>query len=165
MAEDEGKSLGASRPKKASALLWSCMVAGVVIFFMAAVAGPKLIGSKLYGNEAAAIGALKTIQTSQGLYREQGHADYAGLQDLEGANLVDTILGGGTKQGYVFECRASIAHPNSAWWASASPEEPGESGSRYFAVNHEGVIHYSPEPIKIDPATCLIPSGTTPVGR
>ena len=119
----------------------------------------KLIASRVPGNEAAAIAGLKTIHNAQLLHREMGqgqHTDLAGL--LEG-KLIDEVLASGSKQGYRFECRASTAHPASAWVATAVPLEPGKSGRRSFAINQEGDLYYSDEgPSEVDPASCAMPA-------
>lgn len=123
------------------------------------------------GNEAAAIGALKTLVTAQTLFREgdkegDGVLDYGTLTELSRATLVDAVLGGGKKSGYVFDCQPSAATPEFLWFATASPAEPGTTGRRYFATNHAGVIYYSTErPFVIDGTSCAMPEGATPVGK
>lgn len=123
------------------------------------------------GNEARAIGCLKTLVTAQTLFREgdkeqDGELDYGTLAELSQTTLVDAVLGSGKKSGYVFDCRPSVATPEFLWFATASPEQPGTTGSRYFATNHAGVIYDSTErPFEIDPTSCAMPEGATPVGR
>ncbi len=123
------------------------------------------------GNETACIGALKTISTAQALFREgdkdnNGVLDYAAdLAALTKSRLLDAMLGSGKKNGYTYKvCRGSAA-PEFLWMAVASPIELGKTGSRHFAINHEGVIFYNGEkPIELDTKNCVI-SGGTPVGR
>ncbi len=122
-------------------------------------------------NEAAAIGALKTISTAQTLFREgdkegDGELDYArDLKELADAQLIDAALGSGTKQGYVFETAASPTTPAFLWMATARPERPGTTGARYFAINHAGVVyHRADAPFEITPE-CDMPPGARPVGR
>lgn len=102
------------------------------------------------GNERWAIGALKTIDTSQTLFREgdkegDGLLDYGSLQELSNAALIDPFLGSGVKQGYRFEVRASPTTPEFLWFAVANPIEPGVTGDRSFCTNHTGVIYYTSE--------------------
>jgi type IV pilus assembly protein PilA len=169
----EGKGV----PKKKSGVPILAIVAilGVgmccIVSIIAAIAIPNLIEARKHGNEASAIGALKTINTSQTLFREgdkEGDMtlDYAGsLAELSAATLIDGVLGTGVKQGYVFQVAASPTTPEFLWMAVASPMTPGTTGDRYFVTNHSGVIFYSntaPFPITPD---CAIPSNAVPVGR
>lgn len=151
--------------KKIGASCWSLGCAGFIIMVMVAVAGPKLISSRLHGNEAAAIGTLKMIHNGQLLHREKGSAEFGSLKTLGVAKLIDDVLARGTKQGYEFQCQASTAHPSSAWAATAAPAVPGTTGGRYFAIDRDGVIYFSNEaPIAVDPATCAMPAGVEVVG-
>jgi hypothetical protein len=131
--------------------------------------------ARQHGNEASAIGALKTICTSQSIFREgdkddDGTFNYGDLAALGKANLIDSVLGSGKKQGYVFECHPSTDKEKRefCWWATASPQEPGKTGERYFFTNQAGVIYFSKKPIKITDKikeSCEVPEGLTPVGR
>ena len=140
-----------------------------IISVVAAIAIPNLIEARKHGNEAASIGALKTIATAQSLFREGDKdrddvLDYGSLQELQQANLIDTVLGGGVKQGYTFDCQASATTPEFLWMATASPLAPGATGDRYFAINHEGVIFFSPsQPFTLSD-DCEIPAHAAPVG-
>lgn len=133
---------------------------------------PRLIGQPKYGNEPAAIGALKTLTTSQALFREgdkdlDGAIDYAAtLAELSEHQLIDEVLGSGTKQGYLFWVTRSPAEPTFRWAATARPMVPRGTGDRYFATNHLGVIFYTTTgPIPIDPHACAIPPGPKRVGQ
>lgn len=164
MQAEGGALPEASSGFKVASLLWSGGCALVIILFVAAVAGPKLISARIPGNEAAAIGALKSLQSAQALLREREGKGYGTLSDLARADLIDAVLAGGERQGYRFECRPATAREG--WWATATPLSPGHSGDRYFATNDEGAIYYRTEgPFAIDPATGLIPEGSSLVGR
>ena len=136
---------------------------------VAAIAIPNLIEARKHGNEAAAIGALKTMGTAQSLFREgdkEGDEvfDYASLRELSDANLIDGILGSGTKQGYVFTCDASPTTPEFLWTATASPAVPETTGDRYFGTNQSGVIFYSLSgPVQFD-AEGEVTGDAVPVG-
>mgnify|MGYP003651920088 CR=1 FL=1 len=155
-----------STPKKLVSSCWALTFAGFIMLVMAAVAGPKLIASRVGGNEAAAIGGLKMIHNAQLLHHEKGGAKCASLAELGAVDLIDGVLASGTKQGYAFQCLVSTAHPTSAWAVTAAPLVPGETGDRYFAINQEGVVYTSDKaPIVVDPATCAMPAGAQPLGR
>jgi len=128
--------------------------------------------ARRHGNEAAAIGALRTISTAQSLFREADKDanqvfDYAGsLAALGEVDLIDEVLASGEKQGYRFELCAGSEAPEFLWMAVASPIEPGETGERHLVINQMGVIFYSTEaPFALDRETCEIPEGATPVGK
>jgi hypothetical protein len=102
----------------------------------------------MFRNELAAIAALRWIATSESICREgdkdgSGSLDYMTLAQLSQEQLVDSALGSGTKQGYLFEAAPSASTPEFLWFAVASPQEPGRTGERYFCTNHAAVIFYT----------------------
>lgn len=133
---------------------------------LAACAVPNLVEARKHGNEAAAVGALKTVQTAQSLFREgdkenDGQFDYAGVAELSGQTLIDGVLGGGTKRGYAHD-----PGRDSLWAATANPAVPTATGDRYFATNQAGVVFYE-QSARIAPSStdCQIPEGLLPVGK
>lgn len=166
------------QPTGLSGMKLALLIVGVLLFggcgvfaVIAAIAIPNLIEARKNGNEAAAIGALKTISTSQMLFREGDKdgdevLDYGNLQDLSQSNLIDVVLGAGTKQGYFFEVRVSPENPEFEWVAIANPAVPGKTGDRAFFINHSGVIWFTQNaPISL-PSDSEPPAGLNPlVGR
>lgn len=129
----------------------------------------QLQEARRHGNEAAALGALKTITTAQALFREgdkdgDGNFQYSGsLGALGKTQLIDEVLASGTKQGYRFELCAGSEAPEFLWMAVASPVD---GKGRHFVINQSGVIYYSNEaPFALDRVTCEIPRSATPVGK
>lgn len=162
--------------KKKGFTLIELMIVIAIIAIIAAIAIPNLIEARKHGNEAAAIGALKTLSTAQTLFREgdkdaDGELQYGTLTELSNTNLIDTVLGSGTKQGYRFTCAPSTTTTNDEdtflWWGTANPAAPGTTGDRYFATNHAGVIYYTGEKIiAVDAGTCALPvANELPVGK
>jgi len=156
---------GPQPPAKSNALVWiilasllgGCLVVGAIIAVVAAIAIPNLIDARKGSNEAASIGALRTLTTAQALYREgdkdkNGTLDYAAsLEDLRRVGLIDGILGGGMKQGYRFEI---VEGTEERWSATAVPLQPGKSGERSFFVDESGIIRSRAAPDGA-PATAL----------
>mgnify|MGYP003572732407 FL=1 len=147
------------------------MIVIAIIAIIAAIAIPNLIEARKHGNEAAAIGALKTIGTSQSLFREgdkdgDDTLDYGSLAELSEQALIDSVLGTGTKQGYTFACAASTDRSEFCWWATANPAVVGTTGDRFFATNQEGVTFYSTSSSLAVAAggDCAITNGS-PVGK
>src|SRR5512143_2012244 len=97
-----------------------------------------------YDNERAAVGALKTITTSQSVFREgdkeqDGNLDYGMLTELSNVTLIDAVLGKGSKQGYYFSCTYSTTTSEFLWFACANPQVATSSGDRYFETSSGGV--------------------------
>lgn len=154
-------------------LIAGAILGGLCVFgsTIAAIAIPNLVEARKAGNEAAALGALKTISSAQALFREgdkddDGVFNYGSLGPLEDANLIDGVLGGGTKNGYLFECEAGTDSPEFTWWATARPAIPGKTGDRYFYINQTGVIYFSKSGKEApDPKNGAFPRSLTPIGR
>ena len=134
--------------------LWIILGVGAVVLLgcpcmavIAAIAIPNLLESRKGGNESAAIGNLRTIASAQQYYREtdkdkNDKLDYApDLRALAAVDLVDQVLAGGTKQGYVYAVRPGT-EPESTWSATADPLTPGATGDRHFFVDESGVIRF-----------------------
>jgi type IV pilus assembly protein PilA len=134
------------RPGALGFTLIELMVAVAVIAIIAAIAIPNLIEARKGSNEAAAIGALRTLVTAQALFREgdkdgDGVLDYAAsLDELAAAGLIDNVLGSGMKQGYTFTIGGAAVFN---WSGTADPVTPGKSGDRYFFVDESGVIRFN----------------------
>jgi len=117
-----------------------------------------------------AIGALKTVNTAQALFREgdkdgDGVFDYGTLSDLGATNLIDAKLAAGEKGGYRFEVCVGSEAPEFLWMMVAKPIDPN-SGAPCFATNQAGVIFESSTPFVLDRAKCVIPQGAgTPAVR
>jgi hypothetical protein len=151
------------------------MIAVGLAGFVVTVLVPNLIqtrGGPKYASRA--MGALRSIATSQSIFREgdkdaDGVPDYATLSQLGATQLVDGLLASGTKSGYLFRSEPSSSTPELLWWATAEPmpaiQERG--WRRYFAMNQGGTICWSLDvPIAIDPVTCAIDTRmATELGR
>jgi type II secretory pathway pseudopilin PulG len=125
-----------------------------VVAVVAAIAIPNLMEARKHGNEAAAMGSLRTINASQAIYIERSKSQkYGNLQDLGNDEYLDTVLAAGTKNGYKFEVWPSPSNPNYEYWVKASPVKPGETGERFFYTNQTGAIHFSKSDFDIDRAT------------
>ncbi len=69
-----------------------------------------------------------------------GAGQYAAdLAALQSASLIDSVLGSGTKDGYLF---ASSGGAN-AFTITAQPLITGSTGNRYFFSDESGVIRYN----------------------
>ncbi|MBL4849865.1 MAG: hypothetical protein JKY65_30425 [Planctomycetes bacterium] len=131
------------------ALLASCLI-GVAWLLLFNPFGRR----HTHGHEGAAIGSLKAIANAQTLYREcdkdqDGTLNYAAsLDQLANTgesgqeDLIDSVLAGGAKHGYVFAITSSSEY---GWTATARPSVPGTTGDRYFGANMTGLVFFHHE--------------------
>jgi prepilin-type N-terminal cleavage/methylation domain-containing protein len=148
------------------------MIVIAIIAIIAAIAIPNLMAARKHGNEASAIGALKTIVTAETMFNtkdaeKDGNLDYGMLSELLNSQLIDPVLGNGTKSGYLFQASYSFTTSEWLWYGVANPALPSETGDRYFATNIGGNIFYTSSVYcPIDTDTCLLPAnGLNPVGK
>jgi hypothetical protein len=150
---------------------WTILIAAFLLAIVALIAVPRWLEARKHGNEAHAIGALKTIATSEAIFRENdkehdGNLDYGMLSELERAGLLDDPVGAGTKRGYFFQASYSFSTSEFLWFAVANPENPGITGGRYFFSNQAGVIFYSTTtPLPLDTNSCTLPNPQPPLYR
>jgi hypothetical protein len=148
------------------------MIVIAIISIIAAIAIPNMMAARKHGNEASAIGSLKTIVTAETVFNQKdseadGNLDYGMLSELSNTKLVDSVLGAGTKSGYLFEATYGLSTSEWLFFAVANPALTQQSGDRYFATNQGGSIFYtSSVSVALDTNTCSLPNaGLTPVGK
>ncbi len=148
------------------------MIVIAIISIIAAIAIPNLIQARKHGNEANAVGALKTIVTASTIFNQKdadqdGNLDYGMLSELNNTKLIDSVVGSGTKAGYVFQVAYSYTTSEWLFFAVANPALVQQTGDRYFATNQAGNIFYtSSVAIQVDTSTCSLPNnGVIPVGK
>src|SRR5262245_40702603 len=105
--------------KIAGFTLIELMIVIAIISVIAPIAIPNIMAARKHGNEASAIGSLKTISTAQTMFNQKdsdqdGNLDYGTLSELNNTLLTDTVLGSGTKSGYLFQ--ASYSFTTSEWF-------------------------------------------------
>ena len=129
------------------------LIVVAIILIIAAIAIPNLLRAKISANEAAAVEALRTLNTAQisysSTYPSTGYAST--LLALSGTNcappsaasacLIDTQLASGVKSGYSFVISGTGTNtPVSAYQFRADPLTPNQTGVRYFCTFADGVI-------------------------
>ena len=125
-----------------------------IILIIITIAVPKLSRARMYAQETAAIGAIRTIHTAQVQYYSQYGKYAATLTELgppasgaaspAAADLIGNDLAGGEKQQYKFTVTGSPG----GYVINANPLVYNSSGSRTFFSDQSMVIHqnYGPEP-------------------
>ena len=146
------------------------LIVVAIIGIIAAIAVPGLLRARMSGNEASAIGSIRTIASAEATFASAcGGGGYAvALEDL-GANpsaggpsfvptdLRDAKSATELKSGYWFSivdgpsgstvldsadlCIASAtADSSTQFFAATEPGTPGTTGTRYFGTDHSGMI-------------------------
>ena len=117
------------------------MIVVLVIGIIAAIAVPNLTKSKMAAHESSAISAVRTLVTAQITFAvKSGSGDFAAdLVTLQGANLIDSVLGSGTAEAYSF----SLSGSGVQYTIDARPLVYGASGIRSFFTDESGAIRYT----------------------
>ena len=131
------------------------LIVVVIIGIIAAIAIPNLLAARRSANEGSAVSAIRTLHGAQFTYAATyGNGNYAGptasadntgLATLKTPGLIDAVLGGGTKSGYVFvglRVASSTVAPAQFMWSTLPATTSGvtATGSRRFGISTEGVI-------------------------
>jgi hypothetical protein len=99
------------------------------------------------------------VLASRSSFSSYLNLDYGMLAELNSTGLVDSVLGAGTKQGYMFQAAYSVSPSELLWFNLANPTIAGTTGDRYFDTNQAGVIFYtSGTTLAIDTSTCVLPT-------
>ena len=143
------------------------LIVVAIIGIIAAIAVPGLLRARMSGNEASAIGSLRTINSSQAAFSSScAQGFYANvLTDLAlppttgGTPFISPDLGAAasiTKSGYgltMTGTASAAAATNPAcngvavgalmggYYANNDPTSPGSTGSRYFWTNTLGTVY------------------------
>jgi prepilin-type N-terminal cleavage/methylation domain-containing protein len=131
------------------------LIVVVIIGIIAAIAIPNLLAARRAANEGSAISACRTLHGAQMTYAATyGNKEYAGtdgtmdavgLGQLKNTALIDGVLGGATKGGYVFvgERVASSSTTPAQFAFSTIPTATSgvtATGTRRFGVATAGVL-------------------------
>ena len=133
------------------------LIVVAIILIIAAIAIPNLLRSRMAASEAAAVAALRTVNTSEIVYQSSYGNSYAtGLTNLSdggasancqpptvpvaaSACLIDNALASGTKGGYTFAYAAvAVGGINASYTLNGDPI--GANGQRHFFTNETNVI-------------------------
>ncbi len=117
------------------------MIVVAIIALLAAIAIPNLLRARVNANETAAISAMKTIASAAISYRT-GHSAYPatlGELDDDTPPYIDSVLAGGSKQGYTF----TLVGAANTFTAGAIPTVYQTTGVRSFFVAEDGVVRHT----------------------
>jgi len=140
------------------------LIVVAIIGIIAAIAVPGLLRARQSGNEASAIGSVRTVNSAQASFASScGGGGYAqtladlGKAPAGGVPFVSPDLIAGSKSGYGIAvedglnasdvvlaantCNASAANSRTAFFVHAEPLQVGSTGQRSFASNNTGTIY------------------------
>ena len=130
------------------------LIVVAIILIIAAIAIPNLLRSRMAANEASAVGSLRTINTAavtySSTYQSAGYPTNldalkpASPATSSAADLIDSVLAGGTKSGYSFVLTGTGTAPLTGYTATANPTAPGTSGQSSFFTDQSAVIRKDP---------------------
>jgi len=139
------------------------LIVVAIIGIIAAIAVPGLLRARLSGNEASAIGSVRTLSSAQATFSAScGGGGYGSTMPAlstpptGSVAFVPSDLGSGAKSGYTFTnvgagtqvlaaaatCNA-VAASMTTFISTANPTTDGTTGVRAFGVNDTGVIRWT----------------------
>lgn len=145
------------------------LIVVAIIGIIAAIAVPGLLRARMSGNEASAIGSIRTISSGQASYASScggggyattlaalGKAPTLGGQPFIPADLGAAGAAATAKSGYFFTiqdgpsgtlvmaggntCNNAATGSSSQFFATGEPSTVGSTGARFFATDHSAHI-------------------------
>jgi len=154
------------RNKQKGFSLIELLIVVAIILIIAAIAIPNLLRSKIAANQASAVGSLRTLNTaciafstSYGQFpaalTNLGPVGSGGTASSSSADLIDSVLSGGTKSGYVFTFTAGTS--NQSYSITATPITAATTGQNMYYTDQSGVI-------RVDTSGTGAGVASTPIG-
>ena len=123
------------------------LIVVAIIGIIAAIAIPNLLASRRAANEGSAQMSLRTTHSAEATYQATvGNGAFGTLVQLDTADLIDPVLGLGTKSGYNFTIPTIVAPAagvQAQFFAQSDPQTDAgasQSGTRHFCVTEDGVM-------------------------
>jgi prepilin-type N-terminal cleavage/methylation domain-containing protein len=134
------------------------LIVVVIIGIIAAIAIPNLLAARRSANEGSAASSLRTIHGASATYQAttgngnfpDSAQDAVGLGTLATNNLIDSVLGAGTKSGYNFTYESfpfEVGVNPASFSCVAEPQQVSGivmTGTRSFGIATDGVLWVNP---------------------
>ena len=145
---------GVSKWRPSSPLRWAVIAGSAVVglLLLLAIATPNFQRSKIAANESSAVGSLRVLNTAAITYLDSyGHYPPSlkslgppvnGKPSEKAADLVDPVLAGGRRSGYLFTYRSypSLGSSRGTYAIQADPLD-STYGVRHFSTDQTGVLY------------------------
>ena len=132
-----------------------------IIGLVVAISVSSYLAARVQGNEGAAKGALRSVQSACVSYRSDQGAYPTDLATM-GASYLGGGLEGGEKSGYLFDLRSG--NQGESFTCTAVPKSATFTGVRSYCTDTYNVIYvYNASNIAADGAACP-PGGTALTG-
>ena len=153
------------RNKEEGFSLIELLIVVAIILIIAAIAIPNLLRAKIAANQASAVGSLRTLNTACIAYSTSygtfpsaltnlGPIASSGTASSTSADLIDSVLSGGTKSGYTFKFTAGSS--NQSYSITATPITAATTGQSMYFTDQSGVI-------RVDTSGSGASSASTPI--
>jgi len=159
------------------------LIVVAIILIIAAIAIPNLLRSRMAADEASAVGSIRTMNTAAIMFNATYSDGFppnlavlggTGAVSCQNAEVLDEVLGAGTKSGYNFALLpglvAVVAAPpgctagfTDGYVVTAVPITVGTTGQRSFCSDASGVITFDPTGAAPAPAGVNCPGALTPI--
>jgi type IV pilus assembly protein PilA len=145
------------RKKQKGFSLIELLIVVAIILIIAAIAIPNFMSSRMSANESSAASSVRSISTAETAYATSypsiGYS--VALLDLgDGGSsncvaintracLLDSVLAGGIKSGYLFTYANDGNTPSVGYTINADPSTRGITGRKSYFSNQPGEIRYN----------------------
>jgi type IV pilus assembly protein PilA len=121
------------------------LIVVAIILIIAAIAIPNLLRARRSANEGSATASMRAIGNGEMIYNSSNGA-FGTLAQLSADNVIDNVLGSGTKSGYLFSATPSATSPALQFTATGTPQVSTgatQTGARFFFMDESQVVRFN----------------------
>ena len=133
-AKNEPQEYGGSSLAITGIVLNGISMVIALMFFSVLI--PNIMASRRFANEASAVRSMQMIHSAEGIYKGSNNK-YGTVQELSAAQLIDSEIGKGEKNGYRFTVNAS----QDSCDIYGTPLSTSSGNRSFYMSCAEGVIH------------------------
>src|SRR5215831_14455903 len=146
------------------------LIVVAIIGIIAAIAIPNLLASRRAANEGSAQQSLRTMGSAEATYYSTaGNGNYGSFAQMQGQQLIDSVLASGVKSGFNFAGGADATNPTTAFTIAAAPTNNTgvtATGTRDFCIDQTGVLVGRASTSTTPATVCtIVAGGFQPVGN